>query len=153
MTRQELRTKYWLHPHWHKKDILNDLGNNAEEIFKKAFESHQSDGKKLNKKDKKLLEYLYWKVRMTQWENIHYVPRFEIDNMRQIDFIKAMKTIRNDFLNTENLELRISKEHKHVIRDKKDILPSTEIKTFAIFLKQHFLLPLSLSTIEKYLSA
>lgn len=152
MTRQELRKKYWAHPHWHKKDIINDFGSRAEEIFKKAFESHQAEGKKINKKDKKLLEYLFWKVKTSQWESIHYIPRFEVDKSRQIEFVKAMHNIRKEFLNTEDLEFRMSKGQSYVEQNKKDLLPSTDIKTFALFLKQHFLLTISLQTIEKYLN-
>ena len=152
MTRQELREKYWKHPNWHKKDIINDFGDEAEEVFKKAFGLHISEGKQLNIRDNKLLGYLFWKVRKRQWESIHYIPRFDVDSTRQIEFVKAMSTIRKDYINTEDLEFRISKGHSYVEHDKKDLLPSTDIKTFALFLKQHFLLTISLKTIEKYLS-
>lgn len=151
MTRKELREKYWKHPNWHKKDILNDFGDEAEEVFKKAFGLHVIEGKRLNIRDKKLLEYLFWKVRKRQWESIHYVPRFDVNNSKQIEFVKAMNKIRKEFINTEDLEFRIGKEHSYVEIDKKDLLPSTDLKTFALFLKQHFLLTISLKTIEKYL--
>ncbi len=63
-----------------------------------------------------------------------------------------MNKIRKEFINTEDLEIRIGKEHSYVEIDKKDLLPSTDLKTFALFLKQHFLLTISLKTIEKYLN-
>ncbi len=151
MTRQELREKYWKHPNWHKKDIISDFGDDAEEVFKKAFNLHLTEGKRLNIRDKKLLGYLFWKVRKRQWESIHYIPRFEVDESRQIEFVKAMNGIRKEFINTEDLEFRITRDHSYVEYNKKDLLPSTDLKTFGLFLKQHFLLTISVDTIEKYL--